>query len=157
MNIQQEEPSRSAPTIAVHLWPVVSQLAWLRRARSGHRAREDTVPGLPVTALAWKRASRAEGGWAGSRRGWEWKLGKDRLGRVAERLKNCGEGQEADIPQQQLSVDERGLLGACNDPEKHGWAGFSPGGKDLHRKRLNGQGQRALKYLRILFVALNSN
>lgn len=70
--------------------------------------------------------------------------GKGKAG--LQRLKHCCERQGADIPWCHPSVDKRGLLRACNNPERHSWVDLSPGGKDLHRKRLNGQGQRALKY-----------
>lgn len=100
VDIRQEEPSKSVPTFAVHLWLVVSQLTWLRWQWSGRAGRSATEDDCPCAACdrAYTEETFTSGGWAGSRRGWAWKLGKERLGRVAERLKNCWEGQGVDIP-----------------------------------------------------------
>lgn len=108
---RQEEPSKPVPTFAAHLWLVVSQLARFGREWSGRAGRSATEEDGAWAACdrAYTDKSFTNGGWAGSRRGWEQKLGKERPGRVAERLKNCWEGQGADTPWWQLSVDAESL------------------------------------------------
>lgn len=85
-DIRQEEPSKSVPTFAVHLWLVVSQLASSRREVPGcvgHSATEDDGSWASCDQTHTEE-SFTSGGWAGSRRGWGQKFGKERLGRVAE-------------------------------------------------------------------------
>lgn len=108
---------------------------------------------LAVPEPAQDRAPQAEGGLAAGRAKSRNLAMKD----LWERLKSCWEEHGVNIPWGQPPVGKRGSSELAITPKKHGWVELRTGRKDLHRKRLNGQGQRALKYLRKFFTALNPN